>query len=215
MRSYKNPDVFFKKMKKKPALQKILDNLDSYTTAELLTLKDQPAWIRKELVDLKKRGGKSSDQSADSLADMMEQATKATVDQNLLLYEVRRYVGGPFDLPTGRNRRLKAIVEIGDLFLILDPAVKEVKWFHSFAYMTDSEWMNFMNDSEQVGFMTKFDYRVLIQRDLDKKHNGLSIPDCPTLIAGQPVGQIERNKDQLRITSADIAGFPIRIQRHS
>lgn len=214
MRSDKNPDVFFQKMKKKPALQKILDNLDSYSTAELLVLKDQPAWIRKELVDLKKRGGKSSEQSAESIADLMQRASQKPYT-NPILYEVRRYIGESFDLPTGKNRRLKAIVEIGDLFRIIDPVAKEVKWFHSFAYMTDQEWINFMNGSEQVGFMTENAYRVAIQTDLAKKHDGLSIPDCPTLIAGQPVGQIVRNQGQLRITSADVAGFPIRIQRHS
>ena len=50
MRSTKSPEEFFNRMKKKPALQKILDNLNSYSEEELANIKGQPKWIREQLV---------------------------------------------------------------------------------------------------------------------------------------------------------------------
>jgi len=51
------PDEFLLRMKKKPALQAIIDNLDSYTSDQLQNISGQPLWIRDALVKLKARGG--------------------------------------------------------------------------------------------------------------------------------------------------------------
>lgn len=47
-----NRDSFFNKMKKKPEVQIILDNLDSYTVEQLANLEGShfPQWIRDALV---------------------------------------------------------------------------------------------------------------------------------------------------------------------
>lgn len=77
MRSYnKSPEEFFNKMKKKPALQKILDNLNSYSEEELANIKGQPKWIREQLV--KRRKGEVDTRTeaekraeAERIADLM------------------------------------------------------------------------------------------------------------------------------------------------
>lgn len=53
MRSYKSPDEFFNEMKKKPALQAILDNLDRYSLEDLAIIEGQPKWIREQLIKRK------------------------------------------------------------------------------------------------------------------------------------------------------------------
>ena len=77
MRSYLSPDVFFKKMKKKPALQAVIDNINSYTIDQIEELSGShfPSWIKEQLHELKKRDGKTAEQSANEIADMMIRAS--------------------------------------------------------------------------------------------------------------------------------------------
>jgi hypothetical protein len=79
MRSYMNPDKFFKKMKKKPELQVVLDNIDKYSNEDIenLTGTHFPAWIKEQLMELKKRGGKTADDEAERIAAMMIAASKS------------------------------------------------------------------------------------------------------------------------------------------
>lgn len=57
-----NKDAFFNKMKKKPAVQAVLDDFDNYTAEQLENLKGShfPQWIRDALV--RKKRGESSNQ---------------------------------------------------------------------------------------------------------------------------------------------------------
>ena len=76
MRSYKNPDEFFNKMKKKPALQEILDNLNCYSEEDLATITSQPKWIRDQLIKRKRgeidtRSESEKVAEAERLADLM------------------------------------------------------------------------------------------------------------------------------------------------
>lgn len=75
MRSYKDPAEFFNRMKKKPALQNILDNLDKFTEADLQNV-DQPLWIRDQLIKRKKglidiRSEQEKRDVAENIADEM------------------------------------------------------------------------------------------------------------------------------------------------
>lgn len=78
MRSYLSQAKFFQKMKKKPALQAVLDNLDDYTAEQIenLTGTHFPAWIKEQLIELKKRGGTNSDDEAQRIAAMMIAASQ-------------------------------------------------------------------------------------------------------------------------------------------
>jgi hypothetical protein len=78
MRSYKNPDIFFKKMKKKPALQAVIDNLEKYSEADINAMVGPhfPAWVREQLIEMKKRNGKTSEDVANEIAAKMIAASK-------------------------------------------------------------------------------------------------------------------------------------------
>jgi hypothetical protein len=73
MRSYLNKDTFFKKMKKKPELQAVLDNISNYSDEDIdnLTGSHFPQWIKDQLKQLNKRGGKTSDEIAQDIAARM------------------------------------------------------------------------------------------------------------------------------------------------
>jgi len=86
MRSYRGKDYFFKKMKKKPEQQKVLDNLADYSIEDLNNLRGSqfPKWVREALVKLKevelmteKRGGRTAEEMAAIVALEM---TKASLD---------------------------------------------------------------------------------------------------------------------------------------
>ena len=78
MRSYHNPDTFFKKMKKKPALQTVLDSISEYSDQDIdnLTGSHFPQWIKDQLKKLNKRGGKTSDEIAQEIAAKMIAASQ-------------------------------------------------------------------------------------------------------------------------------------------
>lgn len=78
MRSYLSTSKFFQKMKKKPALQAVLDNIDNYTADDIdkLTGTHFPAWIKEELHQLVKRGGKTAEDEAERIAALMIAASK-------------------------------------------------------------------------------------------------------------------------------------------
>jgi len=78
MRSYLNKDTFFKKMKKKPELQVVLDNIHNYNDEQIeaLTSPHFPQWIKDQLKQLNKRGGKTSDDIAEEIAARMIAASQ-------------------------------------------------------------------------------------------------------------------------------------------
>lgn len=78
MRSYHNPDKFFQKMKKKPELQAVLDNISNYSDDDVdnLTGTHFPQWIKDQLKKLNKRGGKTSDEIAQEIAAKMIAASQ-------------------------------------------------------------------------------------------------------------------------------------------
>lgn len=80
MRSSKSKSEFFAKMKKKPAQQKVLDNISDYTLEDIDQLRGPhfPKWVRQALVGIKQqaiefdnRGGKTPEQVATEIATKM------------------------------------------------------------------------------------------------------------------------------------------------
>jgi hypothetical protein len=82
MRSFYNQDKFFKKMKKKPAVQEVLDNIQNYSNEQIENLSGThfPVWIKEQLIELKKRNGKSAEDEAERIAAMMIAASQKTLD---------------------------------------------------------------------------------------------------------------------------------------
>ena len=77
-----NKDSFFNKMKKKPAVQAVLDNLDDYTVEQINNLNSShfPQWIRDALVR-KKDGRSNGDVEARvrAIADQMIAASQVNI----------------------------------------------------------------------------------------------------------------------------------------
>ena len=80
MRSSKSKDEFFRKMKKKPAQQEVLDNISNYSIEQLENLRGNvfPKWVRQALVKIKEqelefisRGRKTPEQVATEIAAQM------------------------------------------------------------------------------------------------------------------------------------------------
>lgn len=85
MRSYLSKTEFFKKMKKKPVVQTVLDNIASYTEEQINQLDGPhfPQWVKTELIKLidvheqfKKRGNKTADDVAYEIAMKMIAASQ-------------------------------------------------------------------------------------------------------------------------------------------
>lgn len=67
-------------MKKKPALQAVLDDIVNYTDNDInaLTGSHFPQWIKDQLIELRKRNGKTSDDAAEDIAAQMIAASQRT-----------------------------------------------------------------------------------------------------------------------------------------
>jgi hypothetical protein len=74
-----NRDSFFNKMKKKPDVQAVLDNLENYTVEQLANLEGShfPQWIRDALIRRKEGMSKTDILSrAEAIAAMMNAASQ-------------------------------------------------------------------------------------------------------------------------------------------
>lgn len=78
MRSYLNPDKFFKKMKKKPELQIVLNDISNYSDIDIDNLSGPhfPQWIKDQLKMLNKRGGRTAEDVANEVAAQMIAASQ-------------------------------------------------------------------------------------------------------------------------------------------
>ena len=168
MRTDKNPDIFFNKMKKKPALQKILDNLDDYTAEELENVKGQPLWIRQQLVKLKNNDGRDSSVTAEELADMM--MANSPEPTAAPTYEVRQWLGMDFQMSCGHTGSMKIEVSYGDYLIVYDPIVHKVGLSSSIGYLSSTEWAKFQRDAVIVGRMTKPEFSAYVSQQLTQKH---------------------------------------------
>lgn len=158
-------DDFFTKMKKKPALQAILDNLDTYTVAQLEVIPGQPLWIRKQLVKMR-----SGTDVTSLRANAAAAALTMISDQKVLFpdqLEVRQW-----QRTTGwlKTNRFELEIKEGDLFLILQDGL--ALWGHS---AVKPVWTDFLTNTVSLGFQTKQEY---LER-LSSSYAG--VVDAPTI----------------------------------
>lgn len=108
MRSFYNPDKFFKKMKKKPAQQEVLDNIQNYSEQDIENLSGShfPQWIKDALVRTK-QGMAQGD--IEARAFEIAQRMNAASGVHLPVYEIentpepqtagRKFTAADFALP--------------------------------------------------------------------------------------------------------------------
>ncbi len=187
MRSALNQDDFFKKIKKKPPLQKILDNLDDYTAEELENVKGQPLWIRQQLVKLKKNDGRDSSVTAEELANAM--TANSPVRPPAPTYEVRQWLSHDWLMSCGKTGSLKIEVSYGDYLIVYDEIVHKVGLSSSIGFLSPQEWAVFLRDTTVVGKMTKPEFSAYVSQQLTQKH-GANVTQ-PTTIINDPDSNIE------------------------
>jgi hypothetical protein len=174
MRGGRNPDILFSKMKKKPALQAVLDKLDEYTVEQLTSLPDQPLWIRTQLVKLRQRNGLTSSQVAEQLADRMTLPAPQQTPQPAR--EVRVWQGDPAFIGSGLSGQFGIEILPGDIVLLLPPQTStshgsvlghhEVKLDSSVIKLTRTQWDVLLRSTALVGVMTEREYTEEVQRRL-------------------------------------------------
>lgn len=176
MRSALNQDDFFKKIKKKPPLQKILDSLDDYTAEELENVKGQPLWIRQQLVKLKINDGRDSSVTAEEFADVM--MDNSPTQTEIPRYEVRQWLGMDWQMACGATGSMKIEVVYGDYLIVYGPY--KVGLSSSIGQLTQQEWAVFQRDTVIIGKMTKPEFSAYVSQQLTKKHDGNIAP--PTTV---------------------------------
>ena len=178
MRTGLSPKEFFKVMKKKPALQVILDNFESHTVEQLEIIYGQPLWIRKVLVELKQDeiGGVIDEGAAlraEQIADMMMNASEIQQPEEPIQYEIRRWVGNDWFMSCGMTGSLKVEVIYDDCLYVIEtePSIEKylVGMDSSIGILTLLEWNKLMQHSIVVGNMTKPEYTEFVSKQIKKK----------------------------------------------
>lgn len=179
MRSELIPPIeFFKKMKKKPALQAILDSFNNYTTEALENIKGQPLWIRKILVELKDKelygeanriaeenAIKIAEENAIQIAAQMMKNDSVTPNTK---FEIREWVGGDWFMPCGKTGGMSIEVTYGDYLLVYNHAQHFVGLSSSMGVQTDSNWNRILHNTKPIGMMTKLEYSRFVSDKLGK-----------------------------------------------
>lgn len=171
MRSYVSQDVFFDRMKKKPALQKILDYLDEYTIEELENIDGQPKWIRDHLVKLKTP---SSSMLAEIMINAMNvEITYSDNPENLVF----KWNGGERQFPCGSMGNMQIYLNDNDLLWAQEYTNDKLvlRLSSSTIVLRGNLRSDFLYDSEIIGKMIKIDYNKLVYRHLETKYSDISI----------------------------------------
>lgn len=194
MRSNLPRSEFFKKMKKKPALQAILDNLDNYTSEQLEWV-DQPKWIREELQNLKLRDGQYASQTAEALAAQMEHEP---VHDNTK-HDVYKYEGPEDFFETKNSGQFSFEIQLspGDTYIVV--SADTIRSGDHQNVLTNGALWKLYQSSVHVDKMTLDTYRHYHRQQINMKH-------------GNP--QESTESDQTKITSQDVQHGWFRIQRH-
>jgi len=173
------PKEFFKKMKKKPALQAILDSFEIYTIEQLTNIQGQPKWIRDVLVELKQDelGGivdEGATSRAEALADMMMNASEQVAEEYIEpQYNVVQWIGSDWLMSCGLTGSMKVEIEYGDYLYIKDVDASIEKFLVIFesanGILSLQEWNRFVQNTTMIGLMTRGEYGALIKENANKK----------------------------------------------
>ena len=201
-----NPREFFNAMKKKPALQAILDSFDNYTTEQLDTISGQPLWIRTILVEMKNEEalGIVDDDSAIRAEEIANMMMANTVPLRPVKYEVREWVGNDWWMSCGITGTLLVEVIYGDYMYIINCDVTIDKFLvgmgSSVGILTREQWYRFLNSTKMVGTMTKPEYAAFVSERLGRNFVDR---DEVARTAG-PNSYVEPTKERFTIVRHDV-----------
>lgn len=169
MRTDKSPEEFFDRMNKKPALQKILSDLNSYTVQELENIKGQPLWIRNVLATKRKRidqGIKydNEDFAATSLENLIKIEIRPENDPTYK-FQVRQWIGSDWFMPCGRTGSMNIEIKSND-YLMLDSIRFEASISSSKGKLNIEDWNFLMQNTNEVGMMTRQEFTEFVSNNL-------------------------------------------------
>lgn len=151
---------FFQRMKKKPPLQAILDDLENMSMEDIDAC-GQALWIRQHLHTMKREADPCFDETIEDIANQMMNVT-FTENKD---FEVREYTGGNRFVGTQGTFQIEA--NYGDLFQITDTGVV---WGTSNLKVTPQEAAALLQESNFIDNMDALKYRSYIQDKLKSKY---------------------------------------------
>jgi len=164
LRTDKSPEEFFDRTKKKPALQKILDELESYTPEELENIKGQPLWIRKVLVI--KRKQVDQDIKHDSIPwDEIIKIEVRPENDPTHKFQVRRWIGPDWFMSCGITGSMKIEIKPND-YLIINSTTFEASISSSKGKLNIADWQFLMQNTNEVGMMTRQEFTEFVSNKL-------------------------------------------------
>lgn len=199
MRSHLSQEEFFQKMKKKPALQAILDRLEQYTIEELEIIYDQPLWIRQILVKMKDGSleTRTEDQKIQVANQVAEEMLKNSPSHSIIpKHKVRRWIGGFWLMPCGMTGGMSIEINPDDLFLIMDAATHFVTISSSYSTLDQTKWAYFLQNTIELGIMTRSEYAELVSNKLSNNFTSQQVAIAK--IAG-PNSYVEPNNNGFEI----------------
>ena len=164
MRTDKSPEEFFDRMNKKPALQKIFDELESYTPEELENIKGQPLWIRKVLVI--KRKQVDQDIKHDSIPwDEIIKIEVRPENDPTHKFQVRRWIGQDWFMSCGISGSMKIEIKPND-YLMINSTTFEASISSSKGKLNIADWQFLMQNTNEVGMMTRQEFTEFVSNKL-------------------------------------------------
>jgi len=164
MRTDKSPEEFFDRMKKKPALQKILDEFESYTVQELENIKGQPLWIRKVLVIKRKQVDQDIVYNNIPWDKLIKIEVRSENDPTYK-FQIRRWVGPDWFMPCGISGSMKIEIKPND-YLMINSTTFEASISSSKGKLNIEDWSCLMQNTEVVGMMTRQEFTEFVSNKL-------------------------------------------------
>ena len=163
MRSRFSKSEFFEKMKKKPKLQNILDNIHYYELSELDKV-DQPLWIREELKKYKKRNG-FINKSIDEFLNKTLKDNNYTVYLSVYKCNRNMWLKSIYD-----NKTIELEIYVDDTIGIVDTNSLKVKIGSLYKILTLDSWNMLFNNCNYIDEMSAQQYAEFEENRLQNKH---------------------------------------------
>lgn len=169
MRTDKSPEEFFDRMNKKPALQKVLNSLESYTVQELENIKGQPLWIRNVLAIKRKRIDRGVKYTKENFAaTSLESLVKIEIrpeNDPTYKFQVRQWIGSVWFMSCGRTGSMKIEIKPND-YLMLDLIRFEASISSSKGKLNIEDWNFLMQNTNEVDMMTRQEFTEFVSNNL-------------------------------------------------
>lgn len=201
---------FINAMKKKPHIRKVYEEMDNYSSEEIMEMMNIPKWFRDRLCELKNKGVVYSEDLDQQLIEGLSY-TETTVHNPT--GQVCQYTGEAWELKVfsdgGINLSSIMMVEDGDWFFILDPVAGEIRHKHS-SFFT-SQLNEIIDRTSYLGNLTLTEYSSTYQAYINAKYG---IVD-DTVIDPATLAFLDKNSDRLTTAVSDIENnFPgVRINK--